>query len=404
VTMPRQLRLFYLFRLLATSYLYVPIFMLFMEERGLSFVERMALAALYSVVVILVEIPTGVFADRIGRRRSMMLGAATMVVSCLVAYQAHSFAAFALAEALAAVSMSLCSGADSAYLFDLLAEHGRVREYGRRESTASAWHLMGCAIAYAGGGLVARELGRDVPYLITAVVAAAAVIVAGCLRDDRPRLPDRDHRPPARIVIRAWAAHMRQSLRDVRLSGRLAWIIAYSAVVFALLRATVYLYQPYLKARSFDEAEIGLVFAGVHVLASMVAHQGYALRQRFGDDNLLWGLLGTLAVSFVLLDVVRGPWVLALLGIQAFAMGLYSPLVKPLLNRDVPDSSRRATVLSVESIARRGAMGLLSPLAGFYGEASALYLCGVVGVLGFILLAAVAQRPTPTPRGAPGIE
>ena len=36
----RNLRLFYVFRLLATSYLYVPIFMLFQASRGLSFFER----------------------------------------------------------------------------------------------------------------------------------------------------------------------------------------------------------------------------------------------------------------------------------------------------------------------------------------------------------------------------
>ena len=46
--MSRNLRLFYLFRLLATSYLYVPIFMLFQAGRGLSFFERLALGGIYS--------------------------------------------------------------------------------------------------------------------------------------------------------------------------------------------------------------------------------------------------------------------------------------------------------------------------------------------------------------------
>jgi len=400
--MARDLRLFYLFRLLATSYLYVPIFMLFMEDRGLSFRERMALGGIYSAVVILVEIPTGVFADRIGRRTSMMAGALTMVASCLLAYQATSFAEFALSESLAAVSMSLCSGADSAYLFDLLAEHGVAHEYGRRESHASAWHLMGSAIAYAGGGALGM-IDRGLPYLVTAGVSATAVVVALLLRDDRRQLPAVDARPPAREVLRLWASHMREALGDIRLSGRLAWIIGYSAVVFALLRATVYLYGPYLKARGFDELQIGLVYAGVYVVASLVAHQGHALRQRFGDELLLWGLLATLAASFLLLEAVQGPWVLALLGVQAFANGLYSPLVKPLLNRDIPDSRRRATVLSVESIARRSAMGALAPIAGFYGERYALYLCAAIGLIGFVALAAV-QRPATTPRGAPTIE
>jgi len=67
----RDLRLFYAFRLLATSYLFVPIFMLFQESRGLTYFQRLALGGLYSAVVILVEVPTGVLADRLGRRRSM---------------------------------------------------------------------------------------------------------------------------------------------------------------------------------------------------------------------------------------------------------------------------------------------------------------------------------------------
>jgi MFS family permease len=392
--MARDLRLFYLFRLLATSYLYVPIFMLFMESRGLSFGERMALGGLYSAVVILVEIPTGVFADRIGRRQSMMLGAATMVASCLLAYESHSFAAFAVAEALAAVSMALCSGADSAYLFDLLAERGVAHEYGRRESTASAWHLMGSAIAFAGSGYLA-SIDLGLPYLVTAGVATAAMVVAALLRDDRPRQRSRGSLPSASAVLRAWAGHMRQAVRDVAANPRLSWIIGYSAVVFVLLRATVYLYQPYLKTRGLDVRDIGLVFAAVYVVASMVAHRGYLLRRRFGDDVLLWGLLGTLAVSFVLLEAVHGSWVIGLIGLQALAMGLYSPLVKPLVNREVPDSSRRATVLSVESIARRGAMGVFSLIAGFYGERWSLYLCGIVGVVGFVVLAVAQHRPSP---------
>src|SRR5262249_47578587 len=155
--------------------LFVPIFMLFQKARGLSFFESLALGGVYSAVILLVEIPTGVFADRLGRKRSMMAGALMMVASCLIAATAHSFPLFALAEGLGALSMSLCSGADSAYLFDLLLEHDRVHEYGHRESTASAWHLIGSAVAFAGGGLLA-EVDLALPYLVTAGVATIAAI------------------------------------------------------------------------------------------------------------------------------------------------------------------------------------------------------------------------------------
>lgn len=383
--MARDLRLFYVFRLLATSYLWVPIFWHFLVSRGLGFDQIMLLSAIYSVTVIVVEVPTGALADRIGRRFSMMAGALAMAASCLVAYFAYSMPVFIAAEILAAVSMSLCSGADSAYLFDLLQDHGRGHEYARREGTASAWHQAGSAAAFAAGGLLG-EVDLALPYLVTAGVACLAFFVALLMGTDaRPR-------PAASISqeLKTYAVHMGHSFRDVRRNKKLLWVLGYSAVVFVLLRATVYLYQPYLDARDFGIAETGFVFAAVYVVASFVAHHGHFLRSRFGEDALVWGVLGTLSVSFLLLGQMVGEWALLILGVQAVANGLYSPLVKPMLNRQISDSSRRATVLSIESIVRRAAFGLFSPVVGFFGAASAIYVCGIFGVVAIAALALVA--------------
>jgi MFS family permease len=390
--MARDLRLFYLFRLLATSYLWVPIFVFFLDSRGLEWDEIMVLGAIYCGVVILVEIPTGAFADRIGRRKSMMAGTLAMVASCLIAYFAHSFAVFVVAETLAAVSMSLCSGADSAYLFDLLHDNGRREEYAHHEGRASAWHFAGQTIAFATGGMLAT-IDLALPYLATAGVSAAAFVVALFMRGEREAIKTRKLEP-ALVEARDYFHHMRQSLGDVRRNKALLWVIVYAAVVFVLLKAAVYLYQPFLKSHDFGYAEIGFILAGVYLVATFVAHQANALRHAYGEDVLVWGLLGTLAASFLLLNQVRSEWVMLLLLVQAVAMGLYSPLVKPLLNREIHDSDRRATVLSIESIAKRALMigAVFGPIAGFYGPSNALYWCGGVGIAGFAVLGLFSRR------------
>lgn len=390
--MARDLRLFYYFRLLATSYLWMPIFWHYMKARGLGFDEIMLLSALYSVIVILVEVPTGAFADRIGRKQSMMAGALALTASGIIAYFAHGFFVFAIAEILAAVSMSLCSGADSAYLYDLLAANGRSHEYARREGTASAWHQFGSAGAFAAGGLLG-EIDLALPYIATAVVGLMAFGIAVMMKDEHHFSGGKSERhagrktKPMATEMRSYMQHMREAMTDLVRSKRLLWAIAYSAVVFVLLRATIYLYQPYLNDRGFGIAETGFVFAGVYLVATFVAHKGHVLRAWLGERSLVWGLLATLALSFVLLNQISGQWALGLLAVQAVANGLYSPLVKPLLNREIADSARRATMLSMESIARRIAMGVFSPIAGYYGASSAMYLCGGIGFVGILLLA-----------------
>lgn len=382
--MARDLRLFYVFRLLATSYLWVPIFFFFMESRGLGFDDVMILGSIYAGTIILVEVPTGALADRIGRRHSMMAGSLAMVASCLVAYQAYTFAEFAVSQVLAAVSLALVSGADSAYLFDMLNDNGRGAEYARHESSSSAWHQAGNAALYTVGGLLATY-NLAWPYLGTAIVSGAAFFVAFTMRGDRATVTQRDAQP-MRAELAAYVRHMVASLGDVRRGRSLAWVMAYSAVAFVLVKAMMYVYQPYLKGRGFGIAETALIYAGVHLVAAFVARRVPNLRQAFGDHSLVWGLLGGLALSFLLLNQVRSEWVMLLLLIQAVSLGLYSPLVKPLLNAEIKDSDRRATVLSLESISRRLCIGIVGPIAGFYGEYLALYIFGAVGLVGFGLL------------------
>ncbi|MCX5745665.1 MAG: hypothetical protein NT062_24580, partial [Proteobacteria bacterium] len=355
--------------------------MLFQASRGLTYFERLALGGIYCAVVALVEVPTGVFADRHGRRRSLVAGGAAMVASALLAWRAHDFATFAAAEVLAALAMALCSGPDSAYLFDLLAARGRTADYARCESTASAWHLAGSALAAVGGGLLA-DVDLGWPCLATAGVALLSTFVAASLVDEGSLGVER----------RGFTRQIATALGELGRNGRLAWLVGYSAVVFVLVRATIYVYQPYLSERGLGPAEIGALYAGTYVVAALAATRMGALRERFGDTALLWMLLGTLAVSFVGLSAVTsGPWMLALLFVQAVANGVFSPLTKPLLNAEIADSRDRAAVLSVESMARRLAMGMFAPFAGIYGQDHVMLLCGCLGIGGAIILTLTAS-------------
>ena len=128
--------------------------------------------------------------------------------------------------------MALCSGADSAYLHDLLVAHGRGDEYARRESAASALAPRSAARSRSPAAALLAEIDLALPYVATAVVAAVAAWprVARCTRTGRAA--------PARRRTSSVGAdrHWLRS-REVARNGRLAWIVGYSAVVFALARA-----------------------------------------------------------------------------------------------------------------------------------------------------------------------
>jgi hypothetical protein len=110
----------------------------------------------------------------------------------------------------------------------------------------------------------------------------------------------------------------------------------------------------------------------------------------------VWGLPLGVALAYLALGRWFAVWGIALLMLHKVSDGIYSPFSKDLLNREILDSSHRATVLSVESMARRLAFGAFAPLAGVLidrrGLHTGFYACATVGLFGASLLLASSVR------------
>ncbi|HEY7953867.1 MAG TPA: MFS transporter [Polyangia bacterium] len=381
----RDLKLFHVYRFLVTSYLFIPVLVMFFQARGLDFTEIALLNTVYALTAIAFEVPTGALADRFGRCRAMLLGALLMAIGCVVDYHGHGFWTFALGEGLLALGMTLTSGADSAYLYDLLRSAGREHEYRRHEGSATAAKLVGAAAALVAGGLLARE-SLAITYAVTAGVCGAAALVAFMMREPAFEREDESD------FLHGMAHAARATLKH----PSLRFAVGFSVLVFTLLRMGLYLYPTYLDAAGLGVGWIGGVLALMSVAGAIGASRIEWIRRLCGESKLVWGLPLALAASYGLL----GRWFaiggIALLGVQAVANGIYSPFSKELLNREIADSGQRATVLSVESMARRLAFGAFAPLAGFvidrHGLSSGFYLCAALGLFGGALLVASSVR------------
>lgn len=377
---------FHLYRFLASSYLFIPV--LYLQSRGLSFTQIGLLSTVYCATVMIFEVPTGALADHFGRRSAMILGSLLMSLGCLVDYWGRSFSAFAVGDGLLALGMTLASGADSAYLFDLLRGAGREHRYRALEGSATAAKLCGAALALVIGGWVGRfDLGLT--YALSAAVCLMAATIAVFMDEDGAQ---------TEVRPRAWLWPLvRGALREVVRRPSLRFAIAFSILVFSLLREGMYLYPIYLKQAHFDVGLIGTTLALLTLMGAWSAHRIERIRHALGERRLLWLLPLLLTLTYLAMGSRFAPWGVALLAAQSLVNGVYSPLSKELLNREIADSRQRATVLSVESMARRLIFGVASPLVGVsmdrYSVASGFYLSAVLGLCGLLFLFGLWPRP-----------
>jgi MFS family permease len=96
------------------------VYPLFLRSRGLDQFQINSVMAVYFIVIFLTDIPTGAFADAIGRRNSFVLGCALRAAGFLIYFFVHRYALFLLAEVIDGVGTTFCSGAIDAWGVDAL--------------------------------------------------------------------------------------------------------------------------------------------------------------------------------------------------------------------------------------------------------------------------------------------
>ena len=74
--------------------------------------QIMVLQAIYSVSIVALEIPSGYFADVLGRRRTLILGVIMGTVGMGIYSLSYGFLGFLIAELVLGIGQSFVSGAD----------------------------------------------------------------------------------------------------------------------------------------------------------------------------------------------------------------------------------------------------------------------------------------------------
>lgn len=324
------------------------IWILYLLGRGLPLWEIGLLESAFHVTVLLGEVPTGYFADRVGHRWSLALGALCGVGGNLLFLAATAPVAFLAAFVLSALSWVLPSGADRAVLYGMTSD---AAEYPRRAAKAGAVRSLASAAGLLLGGAAAAVGGLGLAYDVEAGVLGLALIVALLL----PAVPRT--RDAADEAVVAW--------RDVLHAARaLLRPIASGSLVFAAMNLASLLLQPLLAARgaaaslvAWSRGASELMLALGSLLAGRLP--GSLTRRRF-----VQGLPAALAALYALLG--RSPlWpAICLQQLESAAGGAYEaaldaeqmPLFPPRL---------RATLFSLQSALQSAMVAILFPVFGW---------------------------------------
>jgi MFS family permease len=333
-----------------------PIFFLFFSERFP--VDRvLQLSGIYYIAVVLLEVPSGWFSDRVSRVKTLRIGNAAMAAAhALFALGGDEYTAFVAAQCMLALGYAFRSGTDTSFHFDTLSALGRAEDFGPREAWIHRNSYIAIGIsAIIGGGIATLDL--RLAYAAQSLFCLAALVLAFMMREP-PRHEEGFAHAHFGHQLRLCFAYARQPF--------LAWIFAYVVLMTTTAHIPWEFAQPYVAAvfgEAIDAVErtpvaTGALHAIIAWVGAVAAARSIWLRDRLGIGGSLLTVTLLQTGLIVAMALTVHPMVALLLVVRSVQPAVSDVVVSASILPRVPQG-QRATYQSLHSLSGRLGFGLV---------------------------------------------
>ncbi|KRF11189.1 MFS transporter [Paenibacillus sp. Soil787] len=347
---------------------------LFWEERGMTIQMVVYTEIIYALTIVLLEIPTGIIADKWGRKRMLVLSALLACCEFLILLYATEFWHFVLVVLLAGVSHSASSGSENALLYDSLMLQGKASSFEKQLGRLNACNFVSAILAALCGSLLASKFGLELNYWIS--LGSALIALAISLLLIEPAAEDSAFVEEA-IPFKTYIA---MSLRFFRTNPSVSLVMLSAMVTGAAMGYIEEFWQLYVSRLGIPVVYFGVLSAAIMLLQLPGNLMAHALIRMFSYRTLIFFIMAILAVGFTYVSISKDFVGLTAMLIICLFSGVMEPIASGYLHHRTT-SSMRATIDSFQSLGEN----LVHTLAGLgFGYFASKY--DVFGGYGFIAL------------------
>lgn len=351
----------------------------------LTFEQLATLYALRYVAELVLELPTGAFADLFGKKTSVGIGGIVQGVGYMLVAVAQNPVQVFVFMMIAELGITLESGAIHAWAYDSLKENGREKEYGRVMSETTLAFQISMAIAILCGGYM-YAWWRGLPW----VVEGLAMVVAGGIFWLIGTEPIID------TEVFTWKNYFKQTKNGFKEIWKSAYVrslsVFYMVVGGFSWSAQKFFNQIYATQIGYSDIEKSWLFSFIRVFNVV------ALTQFLKSSRLFSRNKGLVLFSILfLLFFVPTPFASKLLGgLLLFGLTFASTARTVILNQfanEEFESRVRATALSSLNMLVGLMYVAITYVSGFFLEDyGAGVVLGVMGVIAVLITTPLAVR------------
>lgn len=354
---------------------------LFMTEIGFTTATIGVMVAIMSAVMIIVETPSGILADRWSRKGVMILGTVALLLSGIIGALSFNEVTFIVSTIFWGIFAALYSGTYDAAVYDtVIEEEGSSKGYPKYLGFLHAVEGLAFIVGALAGGLIAANLGLRETFILSLPLIAMSIYFL--LRFKEPSL----HRMEVSEPV---FAHIRQTFAAV-LKNRFLLPVIVAIIGFAVIQETIFEFsQLWFIALATPIVLFGVISATV--FSTWTA--GGLIAPFFNSRTRIFVACLVLLIALAGLALSQNYWLTL---VVQFTIGLLMIAFGVLLSKKMHDqlpSKLRAGSSSVISTIARFILIPLSLVLTFVAQASDIFAASwillVIGIISVIAFLAV---------------
>ncbi len=336
----RNILLYYLMGIFLNGWFILPNWV-FYFSRYLSLSEVGLVEGVAVLVGILMEVPSGVLSDMLGKRKTIIFGSLCLIASCVILINARELIDFLIGNVMMFIGFSFQSGATEAFAYDSLLAKKQEKNY----STVAAKYgvivtVMTVLSTLTGGYLY--SLRPEYTFYAWIVFLTVSLIISYIAVE--PKIDS------VKFSVSSYLRHLREGVGV--LFGKSLRLYLVPVLALPIL---IKLYQGIVRQSSgayfgYTGETFGYLIALIMIPAVLISYKFDVIVGFFREKKLLLFTISLYLVGFVLAYMSNAPLVGGIVFLLLMSSEkLVLPLVSLIINERI-DSKHRATTLSTLSL------------------------------------------------------
>lgn len=364
-------------------YLYNHVGALYQQSRGLSLLQINSIWSVIVGTIFLAEVPTGVIADKIGRKKSVVIALFLQFLGEFFYLFANNYFSFVLIAILAGVGYSFLSGANEALVYDSLLKDDREKRMKKAMGLIGASYQLTFFIAPLLGGVIISKLVLD-KFLLGIGITATSILIAFLisLTLEEPE-SEYKHQEVSPFTI------LKNGINQILQNRKIQWIAAIAILTTAFPNTLLNLYQPYFVKFGINTSlPIGIALSLGGLAAFLIQKNIYAIEEKLGRYGL-FAITIIPGIFYLFFATVTNILYLFPIFIFTFAFAeAKNPLISSYQNEQI-DSKNRATTISLINMLIQFYVAIMGLVFGRIADNSiptAFLTIGVIVIMATLLL------------------